>query len=194
MIGAAWLVPVGAMVAALVSADRPSARSALVGGLVNRCRFYPLPLDDMERLADWCRRHTSESARFIGPPGPKTFRLWSRRSLAFNRSASPYHGAGLADWFVRFADHVGYRGTAAEFVRDYVGHRHEFEARYQEMSDGARADLAIRQGADHVIAEAPRAAVAATPDVASGPLELLHIEGRFAVYRLRHPELVQHHR
>ena len=58
----------------------------------------------------WCREHTPADARFIGPPGPKTFRLWSLRSLAFNRAGSPYHAAGLADWAARFRDHVGFDG------------------------------------------------------------------------------------
>ena len=111
-LAAAWLLPLCALLAALVPPQHPAAKHAFVRGLVNRCRFYPMPLDDIERLALWCRENTPESARFIGPPGPKTFRLWSRRSLAFNRSGSPYHGAGLADWYARFADHVDFRAHA----------------------------------------------------------------------------------
>ena len=151
-----------------------------------------MPLDDIERLALWCRDHTPRTAQFIGPPGPKTFRLWSRRSLAFNRSGSPYHGAGLADWFARFQDHVDYRGSPAEFVRAYLSHRHEFEARYQALSDAERAALALRQGAGYVIADAPARRDAL--DCARGarePLELLHVEGHYAVYRVCSPELVQ---
>jgi hypothetical protein len=191
---ALWLVPVGAMVAALLPTNHPAASQAIVRGLVDRCRFFPVPLDDIERLAVWCRDHTPSSARFIGPPGPKTFRLWSRRSLAFNRSGSPYHGAGLSDWFARFADHVDFRGSTAEFVRAYVAHRHEFEARYQTMSDSRRAELAIRQGADHVIAEAPGPAESRISNRMTEPLELLHIEGRYAVYRVNPSAMVQHHR
>ena len=194
MLGAVWVIPIGALLAALIPADRSAARHALARGLVDRCRFYPVPLDDMERLAVWCRDHTPESARFIGPPGPKTFRLWSRRSLAFNRSGSPYHGAGLSDWFSRFSEHVEFSGTTEEFVRAYGAHRHEFEARYQAMSDSRRAALAIRQGADHVIAEAPGPYVSRTANRMAEPLELLHIEGRFAVYRVNPAAMVQHHR
>ena len=96
--------------------DSEYARSPLVRYLNSRCRFAAVPADDVERLAVWCRDHTPVTARFIGPPGPKTFRLWSQRSLAFNRSASPYHASGLADWFARFQDHVGFRGRAETFV------------------------------------------------------------------------------
>ena len=115
-----------------------------------------VPADDVERLAIWCRDHTPVTARFIGPPGPKTFRLWSQRSLAFNRSASPYHAAGLADWFARFQDHVGFHGPAKDFVQGYLADRHGFEARYDRLSDGERAALALRQGAEYVVAQAPR--------------------------------------
>jgi hypothetical protein len=194
ILGAAWMLPIGALLAGLIPTDHPAASRALVRGLVDRCRFFPVPLDDMERLAVWCRDHTPSSARFIGPPGPKTFRLWSRRSLAFNRSGSPYHGAGLSDWFARFADHVDFQGTTAEFVRAYVAHRHEFEARYQAMSDSRRAALAVRQGADHVIADAPGPSASHTSQRMSEPLELLHVEGRYAVYRVNPSAIAQHHR
>jgi hypothetical protein len=194
VLGAVWLMPMGALLASLIPAEHPAASHALVRGLVDRCRFYPVPLDDMERLAVWCRDHTPASARFIGPPGPKTFRLWSRRSLAFNRSGSPYHGAGLSDWFARFADHVDFRGTTQEFVRAYVTHRHEFEARYQAMTDSGRAALAIRQGADHVIAEESRPSLSHIDKGTAEPLELLHVEGRYAVYRVNPSAMVQHHR
>ncbi len=194
ILGVAWLLPMSSLLIALIPPDHPAASHALVRGLVDRCRFYPVPLDDIERLAVWCRDHTPASARFIGPPGPKTFRLWSRRSLAFNRSGSPYHGAGLSDWFARFADHVDFRGTPAEFVRAYVAHRHEFEARYQAMSDSRRAALAVRQGADHVIAEAPGPSDSHLSNGMAEPLELLHVEGRYAVYRVNPSAMVQHHR
>ena len=51
----------------------PLARHPLVRGLISRCRFAAVPADDIERLALWCRDHTPATARFIGPPGPKTF-------------------------------------------------------------------------------------------------------------------------
>ncbi|WP_422925251.1 DUF6798 domain-containing protein [Singulisphaera sp. PoT] len=177
----AWFVPVAALVAGALG----DTKSALVCGLVERCRFGEVATDDVERLAVWCRENTPESARFIGPPGPKTFRLWSRRSLAFNRAASPYHAAGLADWSARFRDHVGFDGSTTEFVRAYQVDRHGLEKRYQGMGDVERARLALREGADHVISAAP----AHGEDVArEGPLELLHVEGRYAVYRVRQDE------
>ncbi len=54
-----------------------------------------------------------------------------------------------------------------------------------------RAELAFRQGADHVIALAPGApgTVPDTTSVRDSPLLLLHREGRFAVYRIR-PEML----
>ena len=175
---ASFAVPVLALLAALAPEGGPeSVRSALVA----RCRFVESPTDDIERLALWCRRHTPTDARFIGPPGPKTFRLWSRRSLAFNRAASPYDGRGLADWASRFADHVDYRGGLASFARDYLDDRHALERRYQQRSDLGRAALAHRQGASYILAAAPEPGSKRT---SGGPLELLRVEGRYAVYRV----------
>ena len=119
----AWAVPVLALVAGLM----PAERSPLGRILVARCRFLEVPVDDVERLAAWCRENTPRSAMFVGPPGPKTFRLWSRRSLAFNRAGSPYHAAGLADWFARFQDHVDVHSprppSSATTCRDEPGSR-----------------------------------------------------------------------
>jgi hypothetical protein len=191
----AWVVPLAALGAALMPGAYPMARHALIRSLIDRCRLVAVPLDDLERLALWCREHTPATARFVGPPGPKTFRLWSRRSLAFNRAASPYHARGLVDWFARFQEHVDFHGPPAEFVRAYLVDRHGFEARYQALSDAQRAAMAVRQGATYVVAGAP-----AVPDgptnspAALGPLERLHVEGRYAVYRVKSLELVQRHR
>jgi hypothetical protein len=184
----AWTVPVLAMLAGAIPADHRLARCSMVHSLVARCRITPVPIDDIERLALWCRHHTPISARFIGPPGPKTFRLWSRRALAFNRAGSPYHAAGLADWFKRFQDHVDVHAAPSDFVREYASGRHRLEARYDGLSDEQKAFLALRQGADHVIGAAPdrhESAFSATRQMESSPLELLHTEGRFAVYRVR---------
>ncbi len=147
----AWAVPLAAC-----SLGRwADPRAPWAAGLIERCRFAAVPTDDMERLAIWCRNHTPATARFIGPPGPKTFRLWSLRSLAFNRAGSPYHAEGLADWAARFRDHVGFEGSFAGLVRAYQHDRHGLERRYQAMSDADRADLAIRHGASYVIAAPP---------------------------------------
>jgi hypothetical protein len=189
----AWAVPALALIAGLVPANHPLGRTALVRGLVARCRFMPLPVDDIERLGLWCREHTPSTAHFIGPPGPKTFRLWSRRNLAFNRAASPYHATGLADWFERFQDHVDLRIPPAEFVRRYVADRHGLEARYDQLSPGERVALASRQGADHVIAPAPLPSQPA-PQSSLVILEHLHTEGRYAVYRVNLQRLAQRQR
>jgi hypothetical protein len=188
----AWTVPALACVVAVLPASGPLARNPLAQSLISRCRFGLTPADDIERLALWCREHTPASARFIGPPGPKTFRLWSERSVAFNRAASPYHAQALADWFRRFQEHVNYRGDAADFVRAYIKDRHGFEARYQRMTDAERAELARRQAASYVIAAAPDAESSAR-DISTAPLELLHLEGRYAVYAVKPQRVAQRH-
>ena len=190
-----WAVPAASLLAAAIPLEYAAARHPLVRSLISRCRFAAVPADDVERLALWCRDHTPVSACFIGPPGPKTFRLWSQRSLAFNRSASPYHAAGLADWFARFADHVGFHGEPAGFVRNYLADRHGFEARYERMSDTERVALARRQGADHIVGPSPGSRRGTAEKTAGGAeLELLHVEGRYAVYRVKSPQLAQRQR
>jgi hypothetical protein len=171
-------------VAALLAASWAGPRVSWGESLVERCRFAAVPTDDIERLAVWCRGHTPADARFIGPPGPKTFRLWSLRSLAFNRASSPYHAEGLADWAARFRDHVGLDGPNAALIRAYRADRHGLERRYQALGDDGLAALAARQGASHVVADAPGGADPRETDE-NGPLELLHVEGRYAVYRVR---------
>ncbi|WP_152049447.1 DUF6798 domain-containing protein [Tautonia marina] len=177
-----FAVPVLAALAAIAPADGPAWLQTTREALISRCRFAESPTDDVERLALWARSHTPPDARFIGPPGPKTFRLWSRREVAFNRAASPYDGHGLADWAARFADHVGFEGDVASFARAYLTDRHALERRYQEMPDADRAALARRQGADYVLAAAPGDQAESDDD---SPLELLRIDGRYAIYRLR---------
>jgi hypothetical protein len=178
MVGA-WAIPAAALVVPWVVAD-PGSRP-WSAGLVGRCRFAEVPIDDLERLATWCRDQTPASSRFIGPPGPKTFRLWSRRTLAFNRAASPYHAEGLADWATRYRDHVGFDGSTAEFARAYLpDHGHALEAGYGRMTDAELADLARRQGATHILV--PSARPSGDP---AGPLERLRVEGRWAIERVR---------
>lgn len=188
---AAWAVPLGGLVGGLIPIEHPLGRNAIVRGLVERCRFAASPINDMEALALWCRENTPESARFIGPPGPKEFRLWSRRSLAFNRAGSPYNARALNDWYERFVDHVNFEGTPDEFVREYLEGRHRLEARYDAMTDEDRAALARRQGADFVIARSHEAIEEAKASTA--PLELLRVEGAYAVYRVRAEAVAQRH-
>jgi hypothetical protein len=191
----AWFVPLAALLAAAIPWNHPWSRHSVVTTLLNRCRFIQVPVDDVERLALWCKENTPPSARFIGPPGPKTFRLWSQRNLAFNRSGSPYHAAGLADWYARFQDHVDFHVAPAEFVHAYVKERHRFEARYQALSDTKRAALAVRQGAGYVIAAAPMASDRGNEPTqqTDSKTELLHVEGCYAVYRVNVDTLVQRH-
>jgi hypothetical protein len=157
----------------------PVLALAMPGMPLRSWRIGERPSDDEERLAAWCREHTPGSARFIAPPGAKTFRLWSRRALAFNKAASPYHAAGLADWYARFRDHVGYTGSIDDFANECIYNRVSLESRYDAMSPAEHAALAVRQGAGYVIARAP----AINPRFTA--LDLLHVEGRWAVYRVR---------
>ncbi len=187
---AAWLIPGAALVAGCAAVLDPGlGQSRVVNRLIDRCRFFEVPIDDVERLAVWCREHTPGDACFIGPPGPKTFRLWSRRSLAFNRAGSPYHAAGLEDWFRRFQDHVDDHTEPELFAGEYTRGRHEMESRYQARSDVWRAALAARQGAHYVIAAAPGVGGAG-----SSALRLLHREGRYAVYEPVSPTIAQRQR
>ena len=147
------------------------ARNPLVRGLISRCRFAAVPADDIERLALWCRDHTPASARFIGPPGPKTFRLWSQRSLAFNRAASPYHAAGLADWFARFQDHVDFHGPPAEFVRSYAGRSPRIRGAVRSAERRRAGRPGPAPGGDYVVAPAPERSpghATRTPPVTAG--------------------------
>jgi hypothetical protein len=172
----AWCVPIAAMAASTVG--KPSSR--LVQALATRCRFVAIPTDDIERLAVWSRDHTPTTARFITPPGPKTFRLWSERSVAFNRAASPYHAGGLVDWSDRFRAHVGFAGTTADFVHAYLADRHGVESRYGRLSPEELAALALSQGADYVVS----AALPTSEDDRERGLRVLKVEGRYAVYRV----------
>ncbi len=171
----AWALPIAAAVVPQIPA---LSESSLAQHLSQRCRFGERPKDDLERLALWCREQTPANARFIGPPGPKTFRLWSRRDIAFNRAGSPYHAEGLADWAARFREHVGFHGTNEAFARAYLADRQGLERRYLSFDAAELAELARRQGATYVLAGPGKAAP-------GGPLELRKSEGRYAVYRLR---------
>jgi hypothetical protein len=181
---AAWAVPLVALAANLVPEERlrPGLR-AVRESLVRRCRFAEVPADEIEKVATWCRENTPLDACFIGPPGPKSFRLWSRRNLAFNRAGSPYSAAGLADWARRFADHVGLAGSPDALVAAYQRDRHGLEREFDRLSDADLAALAQRQGAGYVIARARRTGTAESRPV-QGSLVLLHTEGRYAVYRV----------
>lgn len=171
----AWAVPLAAWLVPAFSDGRLARR------LAAHCRFGEWADDDVERLALWCRDRTPETARFVGPPGPKTFRLWSRREVAFNRAASPYHAAGLADWSERFREHVGFAGSIPQFAERYLKDRQALEHGFDRMSGRDLAELARRQGAGYVLASSRLDG--------PGPLRLLRAEGRYAVYRVESPAL-----
>ena len=148
-------------------------------------RVAESPMDDLERIATWCRLQTPSNASFIGPPGPKGFRLWSRRSVAFNRAGSPYHAAGLADWASRFQAHVGHTGDVTQFAQSYLANRQELERGYDLRSSSELVELAQNQGADHVL-------VSGAPRLDDPRLHLLHTEGKYSVYAVK-PEATLSH-
>ncbi|MDX2037674.1 MAG: DUF6798 domain-containing protein [Isosphaeraceae bacterium] len=170
-----WSVPIAACVVPPIVGVESGHPAATV--LAERCRFWPVPLDDVEKLAVWARDWTPNDAVFIGPPGPKAFRLWSLRSVVFNRAAGPYHARGLADWARRFREHVGFEGTTEEFSRAYLAGRHALEAGYTRKTNAELASLARSEGATHVLADAGRSD--------DSDLEPLHAVGRYAIYRVR---------
>lgn len=163
-LAASWLLPV----IACLSSSFPE-----------RWRFNETPKNDEERLAIWCREHTRRDSLFIGPPGMKTFRLWSRRAIAFNRSGSPYHAQGVADWARRFQEHTGFQGSLNAFIDAYLNDHRALERRYDAFDDVQLAELARRQKAQYAIASQPLTLSGASP------LVLVHKEGRSALYRLR---------
>ena len=171
---ACWIVPVLAILPEGWVSPKFSAH----------CRFLECPADEIERLAVWCRENTPENARFVTPPGPKTFRLWSRREVAFNRAAGPYHAKGLADWAERFRDHVGFDGSISEFAQAYLKDRQSLERRFDTMDASQMAALARRQGASYVVAK--------SSDLEShDSLHIMHREGRYAVYRVHEETLAK---
>ena len=178
-----WVVPIAAIAANVTPEDAlrdPRFQSVRLS-LIRRCRFAKRPVDDLERLGLWAREQTPKTAAFIGPPGQKSFRLWSERAVAFNRAGSPYHANGLKDWAERFRDHVAFEGSNAELVAAYLKDRHGLERRYDALEPDALADLAARQGATYVIG---RSSLAQRLHEES-PLVLIRTEGRFAIYQVR---------
>ena len=90
---------------------------------------------------------------------------------------------------------MGFHGPPASFVRSYLADRHEFEARYERLSDTERAALARRQGADYIVGSSPGSSSGTAEKTAGeAELELLHVEGRYAVYRVRSAQLAQRQR
>ena len=187
VMGLAWLVPILAAGAGLVWGDR-AADHAVGRALVGRCRFAEIPVDDSERIAAWCRDHLPPSSRFIVPPGEKEFRLWSRRAVAFNRAASPYHAVGLLDWSVRFRAHVGFHGTSTDFARAYLAGRHKLERAYDEMAPEAKVALARSQGATHILERTP--GNGRSPVFHPGCDLLIQFED-YAIYQIHEPDQSQ---
>lgn len=188
VLGACWVMPAMALLAG-IQGLRTGEVPAWGKSFVARCRFVEVATDDVERLGAWARVHLPGDAVLIGPPGPKTLRLWSRRAVVFNRSASPYHARALRDWAERFRRHVRFEGTWAEFARAYQTRRQELESRYYDQSLEAIVDLARRSGADHVVTLREdlirERGVVFSEGGANSQLVVLRAAGRYALYYLR---------
>ncbi len=176
LVAYAWVVPLLAFAWPLGWESQPEWLEQVGSKLAAHCRFREYPRDDAERLALWCREHVPREARFVAAPGAKSFRLWSRRSLAFNRAGCPYHAKAVADWLARYRDHVQFEGSDPAFVSAYLENRHRLEAGYDALNAEELAGLAARQGAGYVVARA---------GLSGGGLEPIHTEGDEAVYRVR---------
>ncbi len=182
----AWMVPTACLITSLID-PRPSPDSWTTT-LVGHIRFLETPVDDVERLALRAQGELPEDAVILGPPGPKTFRLWSRRAVVFNRAASPYHADGLIAWAERFRDHVGFPGSIPELALAYLENRQDLEAGFDRLSLDQRARLAHQYGATHMFAERkttePSDLETCHPDDSTTPWTLLLTEGRYDLYRL----------
>ena len=175
-LGLAWAMPLASWCLQVVTPASEQADWAL--SLTARWRFLERPLDDEERLAWWCRTHLPAEARLVTPPGPKSIRLWSQRTVVFNRAAGPYHARGLADWAERFRLHVGFEGNLDAFADAYLNNRVALEARYDTLTDQQLANLARRFNATHVWT---RTDLKLSSD---SPLSHLKTIGRHRVYRV----------
>lgn len=173
----AWSVPLAAFVVPpLLGVE---SGNPVVETLAGRCRFWAVPLDDVEKLAVWAREQSPTNAVFMGPPGPKAFRLWSMRSLVFNRAASPYHATGLSAWADRFKAHVSFVGSNQEFAAAYLKNRQALESRFEQRSNREIVDLASRYGAEFVLTASKREA--------GDGLNRLKTQGRYSIFRVANP-------
>ena len=186
---ACWAFPIGALLIEVAPIASGGLGKWILAAVVERARFVEIPKNDSERLAVWCRSHTDPASLFVVPPGDKTFRLWSRRSVAFNRAASPYHAAGLADWFDRYKKHVGFHGSIDDFAHAYIKDRYALEHGYDRLGVDRLADLARDEGAMYVVAGSNLLKDGSSSAI---PLELVHREGRLAAYRVRDRQAIAH--
>jgi hypothetical protein len=81
---------------------------------------------------------------------------------------------------------VGFNGSINAFAKAYLADRQGLERRYQELSDDDRVRLARHYGATYVIA-----AASGLNGRSDGPLHVEHVEGRYAVYRVESPEILE---
>ena len=188
----AWLSARGAA-GVVIPWKASAARLRVLRGLIDRCRFYPMPVDDIERLALWCRDHTPTTARFIGPPGPKTF--GSGRDGAWPSTArQPLSRRGTGRLVRPVPGPCG-------FPRPAGGIRAGLPRRPPRVRGALRCPRATTQRAALASGRArrlrrrrrPRMPASRVPGP-SGPLELLHVEGQYAVYRVDRVGLVHRQR
>jgi hypothetical protein len=180
---AAWTVPILAVFGGLNGMER-GGPPAWAKSLVARCRFVECPTDEVERLGVWARGHLAGDAMIVGPPGEKTFRLWSRRSVAFNRAASPYHASALGLWADQFKRHVGFEGSSRAFAAAYLRDRQSLEARFDRLSVGQLRSLMETERGTHLLALSPgERAKRGLPSI-GGVFAALRIDGRYAIYEV----------
>ncbi len=174
LVAFAWILPIFAMIAPRIWPDDPPRWAVPI---LEHCRLGEVPSDAPEKLALWARHEVPSTARLVVPPREKTFRLWSRHAVSFNRAASPYHAEGLLDWSQRYRAHVGFDGSPEAFAQMYLRNHLALEERYEQFSASELADLARRQEASYVLASS-------SLDTSSGSLRRLRVEGDYALYRV----------
>lgn len=155
----AWGLPLAALAAG------PS--STLARGL----QFAPVPRDDTEALALWCRSETPRDAVFLVPPGLSGFRLWSQRAEVVDWWTPPITAPDLLEWARRLQAVTGLEDRS---LREFVALGEGAMGRYEELPPEQLAALARRYGAEYVVSRR---------DLTGGGLVLVHRQGALVLHR-----------
>lgn len=143
---------------------------ALVG-----LQVVPVPRDDTERLAAWCRSETPRDAVFLVPPGLSGFRLWAERAEVVDWWTPPITAPGLLEWARRLQAVTGLEDRP---LRDFVALGEGAMARYETLPPARLTSLARRYGADYVVS---------SRDLSGPELEVVHRQGALVLHRMLHP-------
>ena len=149
--------------------------------LVDRCRIAPMPLDDIERLALWCRDHTPHRRGSSGRPAPRpsgsgrdgTWRSIARAARIMAR-AWPTGSLALRTTSISAArrrSSFGPIGTTG------------MSSRRGTIRSAMSSERPWPSGRG-LSTSSPRRRKTASRQQIAGPLELLHVEGRYAAYRV----------